>query len=270
MVRGRGLLLVCGFVIFVASVLAEPGAAPTAGATVTAGSTDASRPASAETPRQPIAVRVTEAPEDPTAKNLAYATWGLVVVTAVLCFATLWIGRKQSQDARLSISISREAADAARRSADAAASAAEAAARDRAAEQLRELHLSAHRVAVKATRVQKIALSVPREMRELGSHLRMDGPNSRVDLADQKVNERHARAAAIATEALMRIPDASAPPSDKDADDRLRQLDAWMIELEAMGEEAEDELRGIREQILFVRQRDAQLLAARIGAQKQT
>lgn len=218
--------------------------------------------------RQPVDVRVTSTPEDPTAKSLAQGTWGLVLITTALCVATLWIGRKQAQDARSSLAISRDAADAARRSADAAANATEAAARAKAAEQLRELNLSAHRVAIKATQVQKLSLSVPREMRELGTLMGMGGANARVDLAETAANERHVRASAIATEAMTRIPDASVPPSDKEADDRLRQLDAWLIQLEAIGGEVEDELRGIREQISFARQRDTQFRAAVISANR--
>jgi hypothetical protein len=189
----------------------------------------------------PADIRIVSMPEDETNRGLLSATWIMVIANILLCGVTWIAARSQSKDMRDSIAVSEKAADAAGRSADAAgrssdaaSASAQLAARQKREMLERETNIVAHRVATIANRVTELA------------SLRIGLSNQIFRDFDsmpekQKVDEILARTKEAAARASAVLESNFAPKPDEVIGGELRQLDQYLVRLEAFKEQLADE-----------------------------
>jgi hypothetical protein len=212
-------------------------------------------------PAQPTQVRVLESPSDPWSEATVILTGALVLANFALCIITVWMARSQGKDARTSIEVAGKAAAAAQVSAAASSQSAQLAARNTRVAFEREVHVSAHRLAVQATLLQNMVS----EVRQLykSSFIRAGqspAGSSRAKMYDDAQDQREKRINSVSSEANSIAGVALRDQSDDELLGYLKTLDALSAEVEALKEQVAGERDTLRGDDLMQRQRGMALM----------
>jgi hypothetical protein len=187
----------------------------------------------------PAKVEIVSAPPDESAHNLVKATWGLLGATVVLAIATFLTSWWQSRDTKR---------------------------RDKSA-MLREVRRNANKVMVQATRLKQVALLIPGARNHLSVLLHQGGtpPTVKVEI-ENDLKQRTERLDQMINGALDIVSGDLPRKSDGELTGHLWRLDSHEVQLDMLREAITDELSRYESESLTIREHNAAMQAAALGA----